>query len=169
MDSIPFVSLEGLLITGLVTAILTAVGALLIVIGWINHRRAQASLAWPWVLGSVLGSQVASHQSSEGGTTYSPHVSYTYGVDGRDFHNDRLAFGGLVQTSNYQSAERAAARYVPGSHVQVYYNAQNPQDAVLERRSGSTRFLVIFGGFFVFLSCGLFGCVTAAYVARLVG
>ena len=51
MDWIPFVSLEGVLITGLVTAILTAVGALLIVIGWINHRRAQASLAWPWVLG----------------------------------------------------------------------------------------------------------------------
>jgi hypothetical protein len=168
MEWIPRVGLGEVLVVGLVMLIFGLVGALLMGIGWFNHRRAQASRAWPMVLGRVTHSGVRQSTDSDGGTTYSPDVRYMYDVGGRAFENGRLLFGGTVDSSSYRPAEKTAARYAAGSVVQVYYNPTNPQDAVLERRSGITRFMLLFGGFFVVLGCGLFGCAAAAYVARLV-
>ena len=167
MDWIPIIGLEGVLVTACAAVILSAVAALLIGIGWINHRRAQATLAWPAAPGQVVAAVVGA-QSGEDGPTYFPHITYTYSVGERTFQNDRLVIGGGI-TGNRGPAERIVARYPAGTNVPVYYNPANPQDAVLERRSGSTRFLVALGGFLFLMGCGLFACVTTAFLVRAAG
>ena len=167
MDWIPIVGLEGVLVTGFVAVILSAVAALLIGIGWVNHRRAQAAQAWPASQGQVLAA-VVGVQSGDDGPTYFPRITYTYSVNGQAYQNDRLVIGGGISGSR-GPAEQIVARYPAGSQVPVYYNPANPQEAVLERRSGSTRFLVGLGAFLFLLGCGLFACVATAFFARLAG
>jgi hypothetical protein len=167
MDWVPIVSLEAVLVTGLVASILVLVSAVLIGIGWFNHRRAQAALAWPMAPGQVLASGIG-QQSGENGMTYYPQVNYAYNVNGQTYQNQRIVFGG-GQTGNRGPAEKTVARYPPGSSVSVYFNPANAQDAVLERRSGSTGLLVGMGAAMLIGGCGLFACMAAAFVARLAG
>lgn len=167
MDWIPFIALEDLLVTVCAVVILALVAAVLIAIGWINHRRAQATLAWPASPGQVLAA-VVGVQSGENGPTYFPRITYTYNVNGQTYQNDRLVIGGGI-SGNRGPAEQIVARYPAGSSVPVYFNPANPQEAVLERRSGSTRFLVGLGAFLLLMGCGLLACVTTAFVARAAG
>lgn len=167
MDWVPLIALDDVLVTGLVAGILALVSAILIAIGWFNHRRAQAALAWPMAPGQVLASGIG-QENGENGVTYFPQVSYAYNVNGQTFQNQRIVFGG-GQTGNPAPAEKMAARYPAGSSVSVYFNPANPQDAVLERRSGSTGLLVGLGVALLIGGCGLFACITAAYIARLAG
>ena len=94
-------------ITGGIGLVFAFVAAILIGIGWINHRRAQASQQWPMVLGRVTEARVAASPGSEGGETYEPFVRYAYDVGGRTYTNARLAFGGVTNDSNPAAAQRA--------------------------------------------------------------
>jgi hypothetical protein len=133
-------------------------------IAWINRRRAQASQGWPMVLGRVSESRVLSSVGSEGDTTYEPRVGYAYDVGGRAYENARLTFGGQVQDGNPSGAQRTVARYPIGAIVHVFYNPANPQDAVLERRSGVSGFMFLVGGGLLAVSCCL-PVGLAAYIA----
>ncbi len=154
MGSLPEAGLT-VLVTGGIGLTFALVAAILIGIGWINHRRAQASQQWPMVLGRVTGARVEANPSDDGGPTYSPTIRYAYDVGGRMYTNARLAFGGVTNDSNPAVAQRAVARYPAGAIVQVYYNPANPQDAVLERRAGISRFMFGLGGVFLVLGCCL--------------
>jgi len=163
---LPNIGLDEVLITSLIGGIFAFVAAILIGIGLYMRMRARASRQWPMVLGQVILSTIASSSSSEGGTTYSPSIHYAYDIGGRAYNNSRVAFGGFTSTSNPRDAQKHTARYPAGAVVQVYYNPANPQDATLERRAGSSTFLIIFGGFFLVIGCGLSGALWAIYLAR---
>lgn len=79
--------------------------------------------------GTVLLSEVESHPDSDG-TTYSPHVRYTYQVDGVQYTADRYDFmGGSSGDSSY--AHRVVAENLLKSKVTVYYDPDRPAQAVL--------------------------------------
>ena len=165
MGWLPGVPLEGVLFSGCIAGIMFPIALLLVVLGLINQRRAQASQAWPAVAGQITGSRLGT-QSSDDGTSYFPMVHYQYAVAGQAYQNDRIVFGGGI-TGNRGPAETILARYPVGHTVPVYYNPANPQEAVLERRSGSTTLLVGIGAFLMVLGCGIFACLSVLYVARL--
>ncbi|MCC7358995.1 MAG: DUF3592 domain-containing protein [Anaerolineales bacterium] len=167
MEILPRVGLQAVLITGLIGGIFALVAVIIIGIGIYVRGRAQASKRWPMVLGQVIESRVTSSSSSEGGTTYEPHIQYAFDLGGQVYHSNRVAFGGFVSTSNPRDAQKHTARYPVGAVVQVYYNPANPPDATLERRAGNAGFLLAFGGLFLVIGCGLSGLPAALYVARL--
>lgn len=119
--------------------IVAAVGVFVLISAAISRSRANASLNWSGTQGTVTESYVhkkESYDSDQGSTTsYIPRVKYSYTVNQQSFEGDRIHFG--VGKSSRKAAEEVVNRYPAGSTLMVYYDPQKPQQAVLERRTGS--------------------------------
>jgi hypothetical protein len=121
---------------------------------YVLHSKASASKNWSRVEGTVIKSRVEEkkrtsssgggssgprgHGSSSSSTsvyyTYRPVVSYSYVVDGKNYDNDRINFR---QDDEYKHrrgkrhAQKIVSRYPEGSKITVYYDPEDPQEAVL--------------------------------------
>jgi hypothetical protein len=100
---------------------------------WIGMNFIQdASQAqdWPTTDGVITYSAVDSH-SSHDGNLYAPNVQYTYTVNGVKYSSNGIIFG-TISTSDGGYANEMVNRYYVGKTVTVYYNPENPSDALLE-------------------------------------
>ena len=70
--------------------------------------------------------------SSESGTTEYPVVQYSYQVGGQAYQGMKIAPGPEVGGTG---ARKVVARYPAGAQVMVFYDPQNPSDAVLEKKA----------------------------------
>jgi hypothetical protein len=95
----------------------------------ITQNRENATQTWPTVTGKITASKVKRQHDSENGPVEYPHISYTYEVNGKKHHSSNIMAGGELGGVNVEST---LARYPLGSQVTVYYDPQNPKDAVLE-------------------------------------
>lgn len=122
-----------------------------LVLGFIGLRqraRVNATKAWPTVSGQVLHSTVEARRShsSEGGysTSYYPVVVYQYQVNGRAYQSNQINAGSPIGRGSQRFVEQyVAENYAPGAVVQVYYDPENPQQAVLEHKATSGNILLI--------------------------
>ncbi|MBW6467156.1 MAG: DUF3592 domain-containing protein [Brevefilum sp.] len=64
--------------------------------------------------------------------TFLPRVSYTYAVEGQEFHGEQIGFG-KFEFSAAKKANAIVENHPVGENVQVFYNPLDPQEAVLER------------------------------------
>jgi hypothetical protein len=119
--------------------IVAAIGIFVLISAFVSRSKANASLNWSGTQGTVTESfvqKMESYDSDQGSTTsYSPRVKYSYTVNQQAFEEDCIHFG--VGKSSRKAAEEVVNRYPEGSTVMVYYDPQKPQQAVLERRTGS--------------------------------
>jgi hypothetical protein len=120
----------------IIILILAGLGMLLLIIYLRNLARVWASGDWSAVQGTIMESWIEeSTTSDEEGTEtrrYAPKVRYRYTVMGVEYLGDRIAFG-PGRSGNRASAEKVLARYPKGSATLVYYDPNNPDEAVLER------------------------------------
>lgn len=122
------------------------------------HRRVQQSLSWTATQGQILDSEARFYkrQQCSSGTTggpgsggslrpsssrscrtitgYESVLAYTYTVDGRTYTGDRYS----VRLRQKDARERAEVAeflrpFPEGKRVQVFYNPENPRDAVLRQ------------------------------------
>ena len=119
----------GILIIGFVLVILNVV--FLTIIFFMRKKMAAVS-QWPSTMGTVLASTIEWRSSSEGGSTAYPVVQYSYQVNGQAYQSYKLAPGPEVGGTG---AKKVVARYPAGAQVMVFYDPQNPSDAVLERKA----------------------------------
>lgn len=64
---------------------------------------------------------------------YRANIRYEYAVNGESHESDIWRFGAKISWLSWPSvAARATARYPFGKSVTVFYNPNNPSDAVLE-------------------------------------
>ncbi len=94
-----------------------------------TQKRENATQTWPTVSGEITASKINRRHDSEQGYVEYPHVSYTYEVNGKKHHSSNIMAGGELGGVKVEST---LARYPLGSQVTVYYDPQNPKDAVLE-------------------------------------
>ena len=129
------------------------------------RRQAAAGEAWPATQGTVLFSQVQEHRSTNnsGGTSYSYSalVQYQYSIAGQEYRSNNLDFsdlgmGGWQVSGGYKQAEAKAAQFAVGRTVPVYYNPENPAEAVLEKKSSGQAILVIGTILVAAFGCGMF-------------
>ncbi|MCX7975763.1 MAG: DUF3592 domain-containing protein [Bellilinea sp.] len=131
-------TLLGVLCVGVFFLLFAGIGVWLILRYQKNKEKAWQSLNWPKTSGRVIESRIAEHESEdEDGhvtSTYSPVVRYEYQVNGVAYTGGKIAVGGVVAISNKKKVQQTIDQYPEGKLVVVYYNPQNPAEAVLETR-----------------------------------
>jgi Protein of unknown function (DUF3592) len=129
----------------LVLTILASETALLVgIMGvgiFLAARNVWASKSWPSVTGQVLTSQIQYRRGSRNrGRTAYPCILYAYQVDGQVLQSTRIYFGSEVGGIG---AQYKCDQYPAGSAVEVFFDPDNPQSAVLERRAPATFWLLL--------------------------
>ena len=95
-----------------------------------TRRKVSKASTWPSTLGTVTESRIQMRSNSDGGRTSYPLVRYAYQIVGRAYESQKVMPGMDVGGSG---AHRVVARYPVGAQVMVYYNPENPSEALLER------------------------------------
>ena len=96
-------------------------------------RREQAQ-SFPSTKGTIMRSYIKETQGSRRSAdpTYGPEIDFTFEVNGKTYSSDTYRYGDWG-SSDRSLAESAVGRYVVGQQVVVYYNPNDPSDAILER------------------------------------
>lgn len=128
--------------------IIVLLGGVFCVAEYIRTRRlASASLRWPTATGRVTRCDVieeiieekTDHDDKPTTTKlrhrYQVDLRYAYRVGKRDFVGTEVAWGGTMISGLREVAEKEAAQYHPGQNVKVYYDPDQPGQAVLEPAS----------------------------------
>ena len=114
------------------------IGIILLLFWFFQSRRAGATQKWFSVPGRIMDSRLVESRDTEEGRTWNASVTYVYQVGGAQFQGNRVAVGG-----GKGSAKQIVQRYPAGAVVQVFYDPQKPNAAVIERGSGGLTPLLI--------------------------
>ncbi len=129
-------SLAGMICGGLAGVVFFFLSILLFVNIIRDKQKAQASLSWPSVEGKIMEQRVSrSEVHDEDGVhiSYTPEVVFEYTVEGLSFQGQRIAFGSEPSFSSHRKAEAFLAAYPEDRAIMVYYNPEDPSDAVLSQ------------------------------------
>jgi hypothetical protein len=122
---------ELLLTVGILGFVLLILNVIFLGIIFFMRRRMVAVSQWPSTIGTVNNSYLERRSSDSGSTNY-PVVHYSYQVGGQAYQGVKIAPGPEV---GGMGAGKVIARYPTGAQVMVFYNPQNPSDAVLETKA----------------------------------
>ena len=95
-----------------------------------THRKMKQAENWQSTVGTVTLSTIDVRKSSDRISIQYPVVHYSYQVLGREYEANRIMPGPEVGGSG---AQKIVDLYPVGAQVAVFYNPQNPYEAVLER------------------------------------
>lgn len=101
-----------------------------------NLPRALGRERWSVANGRVFRSRVCWFRDEDGSVGYEAEIGYAYIVDGIEYAGRRVAKLGRIY-DDPEAAKAAAERFPRGAEVAVYYQADAPADALLERPQGA--------------------------------
>jgi hypothetical protein len=125
-------NIELLLIVGIIGFALLILNVVFLAIIFFMRRKMASINQWPSTMGTVNNSYLERRYSSDDGSTNYPVVQYSYQVHGQIYQSSKFAPGPEVGGSG---PGKVVARYPAGAQVMVFYNPQNPSEAVLERKA----------------------------------
>jgi hypothetical protein len=112
-----------------------------------DWKRYRESEGWISATGQIIASHVTSSRGTKS-TTYHTYIVYTYQVMGQGYQSGQFSFGSEgTGYETHKKAESICAKYPEGSQTTIYYDPNDPQQAVLQRKFDSTGAIlaVIFG------------------------
>lgn len=123
---------------------MTALSAYLLKHAIKRYRQFSDSAAWPSTEGRITESEVVRYDATT--SRYDFLVRYSYNVDGRDYTHNVAT---LYTLSGKAECEALLEKFPAGTNAPVYYDPQNPQDAVLvtgaDARKGKEKGELILG------------------------
>ena len=134
-------------------------------------ENAKASEKWPTTEATIIRSDVE-RSRSDGKTMYSANVEYKYVVEGEEFINDTIWFGGDYSSSSRSPHQKTIRKYPVKKTVDVHYNPKEPATSVLEPGTSYSSYLVYgVGWLFMIIGGGalLTGLGTIAFGMFAVG
>jgi len=161
----------GILGEGLFALVFGVIGAVLIFLYFRNKNKAKASEGWPSTYGRIVSNDVSvSYQNDDDyrRVSYLPKVQFTYQVGGESFTGKRIAFGSDPDFNTRRKATNFLLQYPVGAEVAVFFNPENPSEAVLSQKMRSmTAGLIVGIVMLVIMVCAL--CPVLMAVVRLIG
>lgn len=134
MSNLPL--LIGLILGGFFFIVTLIIG-LILLIESLSRKKAIVSQNWPSVTGKISLSEVrqsaSTDDSGESNYAYYPNIEYTYTALGKDYTARQISTGGVKGTVHPFDAQNIVDQFPVNALVQVYYNPQNPAEAVLEQ------------------------------------
>ena len=119
------------------------------------------SSRWPKTEGTIesSGIEIADHHGRDV-TCYTPNITYTYSVGGQLYRNRQVSTG-EHGSNNIKYAQRVVGKYIPNMSVDVFYNPNDPNNALLEAgfSISSILVLIVSSVFFIAALLGLFGVI----------
>jgi len=122
---------ELLLVIGIIVFVLFILNVIFLAIIFFMRKRMATVSQWPSTMGNVMMSTIERRSTSDGYTDY-PVVQYSYQVGGQPYQSMKLAPGPEIGGTG---ARKVVAKYPASAQVMVFYDPQNPSDAVLERKA----------------------------------
>lgn len=122
------------------------IGLIFVIVALVNNSKVAAARNWPAAPGTILRTEVKEYINRSSGITsrsYEPIIHYQYNVMGSVMEGKRLGFG--TTRLKDDAAQKVTERYIPGSHVNVFYNPNKPQESVLEVAASSSKAFLIIG------------------------
>ena len=106
-------------------------GAIFIFFALPPLQYAAASKNWPSVPGTITKSEVQVFKR-DGNTHYQPDIAYSYTVEGKKYTASKITVGDGSLDNNVTKAKRLQAEYPVDKEVDVYYDPDLPESAVLQ-------------------------------------
>jgi len=129
---------------------LTVFGIVLAGFGIVLFQQTASAEKWPTTDGIIFHSTVDSYREHDS-TMHKPLVQYKYTVNGVNYSSNRVRFG-VISTSDGGYANEVVNRYPVGKTVKVYYNPDNPSEALLEPGITWIEYLpILFGLIFILI------------------
>ncbi len=114
-----------------------AIGVFLLVKAFKERIYGVAASTWPTTQAIVLHSDIVEEQSRNAtgkvAVGFQVKVEYEYHVNGQLLSSNRVTFGNPVFP--YMEASNYKEQFKEGNQVPVYYNPDNPAEAILAPRS----------------------------------
>ena len=110
-------------------ALLCTIGLGLLVFGAAQVKKGRASVAWPTTEGEIMAAEMTGNRGDS--TTYGAKIIYAYELGKTGFSGDKVSLGDY-SSSNSEHAREILRRYPIGKKVLVYYNPEDPSEAILE-------------------------------------
>ncbi len=117
-------------------------GLALSIFGGINVGSAIRAGSWPTAKGTITSSHVKSgietnvrRTGASKQTKQTVNIEYEYEIDGTPYQNN-VVFASGVMPRSMSAANALAMQYRTGQSVDVYYNPDQPDQAVLDRSWG---------------------------------
>jgi hypothetical protein len=118
-----------------------------------TRRKMKAVQGWSSTMGMVLASYLERRRSSNNrGSTNYPVVQYSYAINGQMYQGGRIAPGPEVGGTG---AGRVVERYPVGAQVMVFYDPNNPAEAVLEKKAPAQWIMWLVLLIFDVMLCGM--------------
>jgi hypothetical protein len=164
-------SIIGLICGGLGIIAFFIAGAAALFFGIRNRRKGAESNNWPSAAGSIartwVGESTSTDEDGFSSTSYTPQVEYQYQVGSNTYTSKKISFGAIRSYGTQRRAMKDLEAYPVNAHVQVFYNPQKPDEAVLVRGTKGTLLGIILGIFFMLIAIciacgGLYFLITNA-------
>lgn len=144
---------ESLLVVGILGCTILLMNAIFLGIIVATQRKMNAVKSWSSTMGTVVNSYLERRRSgNRGGSTNFPVVQYSYQVGGQMLQGSKIAPGMNVGGTG---AGKVVERYPAGAQVMVFYNPQNPSDAVLETKAPAQWILWLVLAIMDVMLCGM--------------
>ncbi|HNQ93037.1 MAG TPA: DUF3592 domain-containing protein [Anaerolineales bacterium] len=142
---------ESMMTVGILGCVFVILNVVFLAIIFFTQRKMNAVQSWSSAMGTVMASYLERRSSSDGSTNY-PVVQYSYQVGGQAYQGAKIAPGMEVGGTG---AGRVVEKYPQGAQVMVFYDPNNPSDAVLEKKARAQWLMWLLLVVFDVMLCGM--------------
>ncbi len=142
---------ESMMTVGILGCVFVILNVVFLAIIFFTQRKMNAVQSWASTMGTVMASYLERRSSSDGSTNY-PVVQYSYQVGGQAYQGAKIAPGMEVGGTG---AGRVVEKYPEGAQVMVFYDPNNPSDAVLEKKARAQWLMWLLLVVFDVMLCGM--------------